>query len=204
MARLKALVIEDEPLVAEDIASCIESLGYEVGFIAYSGEEALEALRAQKFDFALVDVTLSGELDGIQVAEEINRSFGFPFVYLTSHSDRSILERAKKTHPAAYLLKPFDENDLMTSLEIAIFNHINPRSAVNLSLAEINEHISNPLSERELEILELLRKGHTNQEVAEQLFVSINTIKTHLARLYVKLDASNRTEALFRIDSFLK
>ncbi len=204
MARLKALIVEDEPLVAEDIAGCVESLGYEVGFIAYSAEQAILKLREIKFDFALLDITLAGEMDGIELSEVINAEYRIPFLFLTSHSDRSILERAKKARPAAYLLKPFDENDLTTSLEVAIFNHINPRSSTVLSLNIINENVVNPLSEREFEILELLRKGKTNQEIAEELFVSINTIKTHLARLYIKLDASNRTEALFKIDSFLK
>lgn len=204
MTRLKAIIIEDEPLVAEDIAGCIEALGYEVGYIAYSAEDAVISMQNTKYDFALIDITLAGKMDGIELAMIINEEHKFPFLFLTSHSDRSILERAKKARPSAYLLKPFDENDLMTSLEVAIFNHINPKESVELSLDEINKQVSNPISDREFEIIKLLRKGNTNQEIAEHLFVSINTIKTHLTRLYVKLDASNRTEALFRIDSILK
>ena len=65
MARLRVLIVEDEPLVAEDIAGCVESMGYEVGFMAYSAEQAIAVLQETKFDFALLDITLSGEMDGI-------------------------------------------------------------------------------------------------------------------------------------------
>jgi len=205
MAKLKALIVEDEPLVAEDIASCVELMGYEAAFIAYSGEEAIQFLKENNVDFALLDITLSGDVDGIEVAKQFRETQRAPFLFLTSHSDHTTLERAKATRPSGYLVKPFDENDLKTSLEVAIFNHFHPDDyGHSFSLEILNQRLPNPLSEKEFDVVSELRLGKTNKEIAQSLFVSVNTIKTHLNRLYAKLDASSRTELLFRVDSLLR
>lgn len=207
MARLRALIVEDEPLVAEDIASCIESLGYEAGYICYSGKEAIAQIEANEFDFALLDITLSDEIDGIRVAQLFRERQKAPFLYLTSHSDKGTLERAKSTMPSGYLLKPFDENDLSTALEIAIYNHFHQGEHAHsreFSLELINQKLATALSQKEFDIIAQLKQGKTNKEIAKALFVSVNTVKTHLNRIYPKLDATNRTEVLFRIDALLK
>jgi DNA-binding NarL/FixJ family response regulator len=131
--------------------------------------------------------------------------YGIPFVFLTSHADRGTIERVKETRPAGYLLKPFDENDLLTSLEIAVFNHMNSKRASerNLTIESINSHIPNPLTEREFEILHYLREGRTNKEIGEKVFLSVNTVKSHLLNIYEKLDVHNRTEVLFKLNSLL-
>jgi DNA-binding NarL/FixJ family response regulator len=207
MAKLRALIVEDEPLVAEDIAACIEALGYEAAYICYSGAEAIAQIEENKFDFALLDISLSDEIDGIGVAERFRQKQAAPFLYLTSHSDRNTLERAKSTMPSGYLLKPFDENDLSTALEIAIYNYIHQHDIADSGLFKLdvlNERLATPLSQKEFDIISQLKLGKTNKEIAEALFVSVNTVKTHLNRLYTKLDATNRTEVLFRIEALLK
>jgi DNA-binding NarL/FixJ family response regulator len=205
MARVKILIVEDEPLVAEDISGHLESVNFVPCGIAHSGKEALEMLEELRPDACLLDISLGSDPDGIAVAHEINKRFKIPFVFLTSHSDRSTIERVKSTRPAGYLLKPFDENDLLTSLEIAVFNHINNKQEIgDLTLEYVNTHIPNPLSEREFEILNLVRRGLTNKEISEKVFVSVNTIKTHLLRLYDKLDVKNRTEVMFKLNQLLQ
>jgi DNA-binding NarL/FixJ family response regulator len=194
MARVKILIVEDEPLVAEDIAGYLEAVDFHVCGIAQL-----------KPDACLLDITLGSDPDGIGVAHEINKLYQIPFVFLTSHSDRGTIERVKETRPAGYLLKPFDENDLLTSLEIAMFNHLNRAQGSNaLTIERVNSHVPNPLSEREFEILNLVRQGKTNKDIGEQLFVSVNTIKTHLLRIYDKLDVKNRTEVMFKINQLVK
>lgn len=205
MSKLKFLIVEDEPLVAEDIAGLVEELGYLPAHQAYSAEEALELLKSESFDFVMLDITLGGELDGIDVGEYIHLNLQIPFIYLTSHSDKTILDRAKKTFPSAYLLKPFNEPELTTTLEVAIYNHLNrPGNSGIQDIEKLNEQLPNALSQREFDILELIRKGSSNPEIAEQLHLSVNTIKTHLLRIYDKLDARNRTEALFKLEILQK
>ena len=204
MPRLSVLIVEDEPLVAEDIAGHLESIGFIVSGIAHSGEDALLKLKTQRPDAVLLDITLDGKMDGVDVAHHINEHYKIPFIFLTSHADKFTVERVKATKPGAYLVKPFDENDLFTSLEMAVSNYLllHPE-AMEMTLEWINGKLKNPLSEREFEILQALKGGKSNAEVAEKLFLSVNTIKTHLQNIYVKMNARNRTEALFILNKFM-
>ncbi|MDZ4823922.1 MAG: response regulator transcription factor [Flavobacteriales bacterium] len=205
MSRVKILIVEDEPLVAEDIAAYLRDVDFIVAGIANSGTKALELLAETKPDAALLDINLGGKPDGVEVAQEINKLYHIPFVFLTSHADRSTIERVKETRPSGYLLKPFDENDLLTSLEIAVFNHMSARTNFSpaFNITFINSHLPNPISEREFEILNLLREGKSNKEIGEAIFLSVNTIKTHLLNLYEKLDVRNRTEVMFKLNKLL-
>lgn len=200
------LIVEDEPLIAEDIQGYLEESGFTVAGIANDGASALKLLESHRPDALLLDINLGTPPDGIELAEIIREKFQLPFVFLTSHADKSTLERAKKTFPAGYLLKPFDGHDLMTSLEIALYNHFNMNGvqAAALTLEQINEKLPTPLSQREFDLMELLQTGQSNREIGEALFISINTVKTHLQNLFDKLDVHNRTQALFRIRELME
>ncbi|NNC83686.1 MAG: response regulator transcription factor [Flavobacteriales bacterium] len=204
MKKVEILIVEDEPLVAEDIAGHLEMLDFGIAGIVHSGEEAVDYLKSNDPDAALLDITLAGEMDGIEVAQFINEHNNIPFVFLTSHADRGTIERVKETRPGGYLVKPFDEHDLLTSMEMALNNHLllHPRSAT-LTLENTNRHLVDPLSEREFEILLSMKSGKSNAELAEAHFLSINTIKTHLQNIYSKLNARNRTEAMFKVNEIL-
>ncbi len=117
MARV--LVLEDEKLVARDIQSTLAGAGYETS-LAASGEEAIEIARRDQPDLALVDIRLAGKLDGIETARALRQELDLPVVYLTAHSDEETLERAKATEPFGYLVKPFDETTLRTTVRMAV------------------------------------------------------------------------------------
>lgn len=195
------LVVEDEPLIAEDIAGYLLESGFEVAAIANSSQEAIDQLERNIPDALLLDINLGEGMDGIELAGIIRKKLNIPFVFLTSHADKTTLDRAKLTIPAGYLLKPFDGNDLMTSLEIAIFTHLKngEKNSDELNLESLNNILPVPLSQREFDILTLLQTGKTNKEMADSLFISVNTVKTHLLHLFEKLDVGNRTQALFKI-----
>ncbi|MBL7941756.1 MAG: response regulator transcription factor [Flavobacteriales bacterium] len=197
---MRVLIVEDEPLIAEDIAGCLEAVDFEVAGMADSVSKALDLLSSQTCDVVLLDINLGDGPDGVDLAHEIRKQWDIPFVFLTSHADRATIARVKETLPSGYLLKPFDENDLLTTLEIALANHIGRRSHQDLpSLDQLNNKLPNPLSARELEIIALIRSGNTNQQVADAVFLSVNTVKSHLLHIYEKLDVKNRTELMFRI-----
>jgi two-component system, response regulator PdtaR len=125
MQNLKILIVEDELLIAEDIQEMLTDWGYQVVGIATKGEDGVSLFTAEKPDIAIVDVQLAGELDGIETVKKFNAINAIPIIYLTAQADFSTVERAKNTHPAAYLLKPFNERHLHISLELAISNFIN-------------------------------------------------------------------------------
>jgi DNA-binding NarL/FixJ family response regulator len=205
-SRYNILVVEDEPLIAEDIQGYLEESGFGVTGIANSGAMALEILSKTKTDALLLDINLGSAPDGIELAGIIRQKYQLPFVFLTSHADKSTLERAKLTFPAGYLLKPFDGSDLMTSLEIALFNHFNLQQSLKQEFTqeEFNAKLPNSLSDREYELLLLLKTGKTNKQIADDLFISVNTVKTHLQHLFEKLDVRNRTQAIFRIRELME
>ncbi|MGB0424793.1 MAG: response regulator, partial [Flavobacteriales bacterium] len=166
MKSIKILVVEDEPLVAEDIASHVEEMGFEVAGIAYSGAEAIKMIDSLDIDAALLDIRLEDDISGIDVAKHIRKNKMIPFLFVTSHSDRGTLDEAKITQPAGYIVKPFDENDLFASLEIALHNYLNSKPQ-ELSIELINSRIPTALTEREYEILRFLKEGKTNKEISE-------------------------------------
>ncbi len=122
-SRKKILVVEDEGLIADDIRRRLERLGYSVPAIASSGEEALELTRAQSFDLVLMDIRLKGEMDGIAVAEQLQRDQRAPVVYLTAHADQDTVSRATATEPFGYILKPIADGNLRSTVQIALYKH---------------------------------------------------------------------------------
>lgn len=116
----RIFVVEDQVIVSEDIAQTLQQLGYEVAGTAKSGLEALLAIEQSRPDLVLMDIQLAGRLDGIETTSAIRKRWSIPVVYLTSHSDDATLARAKETGPHGYLLKPFNERDLRTAIEVAL------------------------------------------------------------------------------------
>lgn len=116
----RILVVEDEHIVAMGIKKMLKSLGYTVTGIASSGEDAISKAESTFPDIVLMDIMLKGNMDGVEAAMEIKEMFDVPVVYLTAYSDSKILERAKRTEPFGYIIKPFDEKDLYSSIEVAL------------------------------------------------------------------------------------
>ena len=131
MAITQIMVVEDERITAEDIKDGLKSLGYEVPAVVHSGEEAVRKAGELQPDLVLMDIKLEGEMDGIEAAMQIRERYDIPVIYLTAYSSNSIVQRAKMTEPAGYLIKeqfgfltkPFEESELNTTIEIALYNH---------------------------------------------------------------------------------
>ncbi len=186
MPKTKALIVEDEVIIAEDIRQILISIGYEVVGIATKYSRAIEMLRTMEVDFVLIDIILGGAKSGIDLAADINEHHKIPFIFLTSHADAATVKRAKEVKPNAYLLKPFTRDDIFATLEIALTEQVDDKYAQAVS----------ELSEREIDVYKALAEGNTDQEIADSLFISLNTVKTHLKSIYKKLDVRNRLEAV--------
>jgi DNA-binding NarL/FixJ family response regulator len=201
MDSIHILIVEDEPLIAEDIAAILEEAGFHISGIAYSMQNALDEMKANSPDMALLDINLNGGTEGIEIAEKINRAYKIPFIFLTSYSDKLTLERAKKTEPSGYIVKPFSEASLCAAIEVAFYNHMQKEklSYPGLHMEKINKHLSSPLSEREFEVLTHIYDGRTNQQICDLLFISLNTIKKHINSAYLKIDASSRGAGIARL-----
>jgi DNA-binding LytR/AlgR family response regulator len=123
MGKVKIVVVEDEIIIADHLCETLENLGYEVFEPAISYTEGKELIDTERPDIAILDINLSGRKDGIDLAKYIRENHDIPFIFLTSFADKATLERAKQVNPPAYLIKPFNKEELYTSIEIALFNY---------------------------------------------------------------------------------
>ncbi|MBN2283015.1 MAG: response regulator [Deltaproteobacteria bacterium] len=121
--KLVVVVVEDETIIARDIQSKLKRLGYDAPVIASTGEEAIQITEELLPDLVLMDIILKGNVDGIEAADEIRNRFDIPVVYLTAYADEKTLERAKVTEPFGYMLKPFEERELHSTIEMALYKH---------------------------------------------------------------------------------
>jgi diguanylate cyclase (GGDEF)-like protein/PAS domain S-box-containing protein len=119
----RILIVEDEAIIAEDLRLTLLSLGYEVPEAINNADGLIDELEISHPDLVLMDITLSGETDGIKAAEEINRRLQVPVIYLTAHTSDEVFSRAILTEPYAYLSKPFDRERIRFAIEIALHKH---------------------------------------------------------------------------------
>ena len=123
MVKSRILVVEDEAIVAMGIKQKLEELDYQVIDMVYTGEDAVKTDLETEPDLILVDIVLKGNMDGIEAASKIRKQLYVPIIYLTAYSDEEVLERARRTEPYGYIIKPFKKSELNANLEMAIYKH---------------------------------------------------------------------------------
>ena len=187
MSKVKILIVEDELIIAEDLKDILESLDYEVCGIAITARESLQLLEEHAPDIALLDIQIKGGKDGIELANDINEQFKIPFIFLSSHADAATLDRAKKVMPYGYLVKPFQEKDIHTTIEIALNNFAvknnptvtkdnNPGFVLNDSLFVRNNSMLVKLKFTDIIYLEA-DANYTNIFVKDKKYVIRSTLK---------------------------
>lgn len=188
----KILIVEDEAVIALEIEMLLRELGYRVVGKVGNGDKALDLLASTKPDLVLLDIDIKGSLSGIDLARVIRDKYDYPFVFLTAFSDPATLASLRDTLPYGYIVKPFNDSDLYTTVEIALAKFAAERTPRFPSREAVNKVVGTPLSEREYELLALLDRGLTYREMADELYVSINTVKHHQKSLFAKLDLGSR------------
>lgn len=117
------IIVEDETVTAMELAEKLSAMKYAVLAKVDTGEEAVEKALKLQPDLIVMDIRLNGDLDGIETAQKIRETLDVPIVYLTAYGDEETLERAKLTEPFGYLIKPYSETELRTTLEISLYKH---------------------------------------------------------------------------------
>ncbi|MBT8186607.1 MAG: response regulator [Croceitalea sp.] len=126
---IKILIVEDNVIIADDMQSMLEEIGYEVVDNVIVYEQAVEVLRNTHVDLVLIDIILASDKTGIDLGKHIRDVYNIPFIFVTSNSDKATVENAKTVKPDGYLVKPFEQQDLYTSIEIALSNFNYSRKA---------------------------------------------------------------------------
>ncbi|MCU0552143.1 MAG: ATP-binding protein [Leptolyngbya sp. Prado105] len=192
MSTARVLIVEDESIIALDIQTSLQLAGYQVVSIAATAEEALYDAAHLQPDLVLMDIRLHGEMDGVDTAEQIRQKLHLPVVFLTAHADENTLSRAKQSQPFGYILKPFEDRDLVTTIEIALSRH-KAETAVQVAL------------EREREMSEL--KSRFVSVVSHEFRNPLNTIlfSTELLQRYsTQLTDQKKETYLERIQGSVK
>lgn len=157
MSKGTILIVEDEVIVAADLANKVSQMGYQVIGSTTRGEEAIVLARQERPDLVLMDICLAGEMDGVEAAEHIRRECGLPIIFLTAHSDHPTLQRAKLSDPFGYILKPFKKIELENNIEMALYKHQSDSKLraseaalrqANETLLRLNETLESQVAER--------------------------------------------------------
>jgi len=198
---IAVLIVEDEPLIAEDIKqTCLENK-IEVAGIAYSLEDAITVLEEKKVDYVLLDIQLGNSNDGLEIGKRLSEEYFIPFSYITSFSDAQIVAQVKLTKPSGYLTKPFRNRGIIIQIELGLDIAARLHKPEMPNLKQINKMVTAELTQREYEMIIELCNGKSNIEIANSLFVSMNTVKTHLKNIFSKLDVKSRTELITKVFS---
>lgn len=180
------LIVEDNVIIADDLQQIIESFGYNVLGNVISYERAIDFLANHKIDLVLIDINLATEKTGIDLANHINLNFKIPFIYLTSNLDDETINVAAKTLPAAYLVKPFDNNTIYTSIEVAITSYVNKK----MEVTKLKDHLflkkNNLYHKIKIEDINFIKADNIYIEIFikdHQKFLIRNTLKEFIKSL---------------------
>lgn len=131
------LIVEDEPLIAEDISETLQEAGYGVSGIAHNANDAIKILKSSTPSLVMLDIKIDGPIDGLMLARIIKDDFNLPFIFLTSFTDSDTVDKVKELNPYGFIVKPFDERELTSNVEIAI--HRFKQDSKNLAQVEEND-----------------------------------------------------------------
>ena len=187
---LKILIVEDEPIIATDIKSLLRSEGFGVVGVAKNAQRAYDLLRSGSPNFAILDIYLGTGPGGIDIAEVIHDHYKIPYIFLTSFADEETLAAAQELGPYGYLVKPFQDKTLITTISVAWSNYQRLQQEEDINFNRFNVK----LTEQEERICRLLCRGASYKQICEQLFISMNTLKFHVKNIYSKFDVVGRAE----------
>ncbi len=191
------LIVEDEAIIAEELKSIVGDLGYNTLGPALDGITACDIFANQEVDLALLDITLKGNISGIDLAKLIREKYSFPFVFVSSHYDKSTLSEVKKTAPYGFIVKPFSESEIYATLELALFKSEQEKTKSGFpDISFFQTKSSEKITNREYDIIQLICAAMSYKEIASELFVSHNTIKSHTKNIFRKLNIHNKYELL--------
>ncbi len=190
------LIIEDELIIASDIKYILEDAGYQVMNIIKNGDEALSFLSFNNPDLVLCDINIRGSKDGIEVAIAIQEKKKVPFVFLTSLADKPTLERAKHALPYGYIVKPFEDKDIVSAIEMALFKFEQELRSLQITKEKLDKLALDPLTDKEFDVVMEMIKGQSYSDLETKLNISKNTLKYHTKRIFNKFDVSNRANLM--------
>lgn len=195
--RITAVIADDHPAMLTAVCEVLAEAGIEIVGRAQNGEDALAKIVARRPDVALVDVRMP-RLGGVEVAREaVRQAPETGIVFYTAYGDRALVLEALDVGVRGFVLKEAPLQDLVRAIEIVARGgtYVDPVLAGLVATSRLDGGLP-ALSQREREVLRLLADGLSNEEIGKRLFISPETVRTHVRKAMEKLDADTRTEAV--------
>ena len=193
------IIVDDDVFMNMAMEELLVENNYQVAGSAYTGEEALEMARKYHPALVLMDIKLGKGIDGIQAAMKLREELNIPCIFITGYDDQHLLNRAKQCRPLGYILKPLNEKQFLTDIEMALFE-IRARNDETNPPDENFPHKLPPeygdLTPAELRVVYQIRQGKTSKEAAEILSISEKTVQWHRKNIRKKLKLTNTNENL--------
>jgi len=191
---IRILIVEDNVIIADDMQSMLEEIGYEIVDNVIVYEQAERVLKSEQVDLVLIDIILASDKTGIDLGKHIRENYDIPFIFVTSNSDRATVENAKTVKPNGYLVKPFEQQDLYTSIEIALsnFTYGTAKSSSEEGMSDDDVPMSNSVLKDSI----FVKKQHLYYRIqfgdiqfikADNVYLEVNTVdKKFLVRSPLK------------------
>ncbi len=192
---IRILIVEDNVIIADDMQSMLEEIGYEIVDNVIVYEQAEEVLKTQQVDLVLIDIILASDKTGIDLGKHIRENYDIPFIFVTSNSDRATVENAKTVKPNGYLVKPFEQQDLYTSIEIALSNFSQAEKSSGTSsngmhdaeVAVSNSVLKDSIFVKKQHLYYRIQFGDIQFIKADNVYLEVNTVdKKFLVRSPLK------------------
>lgn len=196
---INIMIIEDEAVVAMDLESRLKKSGYSVAGIYGDSEKALNFLEIHTPGLILCDINIRGQQSGIDIAMYVREHKRVPLIFVTALSDKVTLGQAKKALPYGYIVKPYEDSDLISAIEMAMYKHQVELDQLAITRETLAPLLTEPLSNREFELLQDILKGMSNSEIVKVRYISINTTKYHVRNIFRKMGVRSRVEVFQRI-----
>lgn len=194
----RLLIADDHAMLRDGLRRSLSSQGFEIIAEAANGQEAVEQALTTQPDVVLMDVTMP-VLDGIKATKKLtSEKPGTRVIVLTMHADASLIESAKIAGAIGYLVKDCSIEDITSAINAALKGIQTFAEPTPAQEPKSNDRENRIITAREAEVLQMIAAGRSTSEAAKELYVSVKTVKNHLASAYAKLDAHDRTQAVLK------
>lgn len=192
------LIVEDELITAESISELLAEEDYHITGVAKDAATALKMCSESEEPPQVIvcDINIKGKVKGVELAGQLKKLYGCEIIFLTAYSDAKTLQSAFETDPVMYVVKPYNDTQLLVAVQLAFHKVIKKEKS--------GSEIKLDLTEREKEIAGLVAQGHSSKQIARKLSISIETVKTHRRRMLQKNSISSFPHLVYLMNSTIK